>query len=238
VLEVLEVRLGRKRYIENSSGETDYSLSISDLMSALLAIFVLALTYYILSYSQARAQLVENQDKRSEILQMLQAELKAQGINVEVDYKHGILRLPEGILFAKGDAELNESGKQVIAILAPALLRVLEQPTYATSVETIFIEGHTDSDPIRGGKYKSNWELSTQRAINTWRQMRETEPKLETLVNALDEPVFSVSGYADRRPVALGDSEEAKAKNRRIDLRFSMTPPRSENGPERQGGEP
>ncbi|HHW17866.1 MAG TPA: OmpA family protein [Firmicutes bacterium] len=219
-----------RRHQRSNEPEETYALSISDLMSSLLTIFILSLTYYILSYSEARAELVDNQSRRTEILLALQAELQAKGIVVEVDYGQGVLHLPEGILFPKGDASLKESGKEVIRVLAPALRMVLDDADYASRIDTIFIEGHTDSDPVVSGRYASNWELSTQRAINTWREMVKVEPSLEYKVNALGQPLFSVSGYADRRPVEAGESEEAKSKNRRIDLRFTMMAPRADEG--------
>ncbi|TDA70118.1 MAG: OmpA family protein [Clostridia bacterium] len=211
------------------AGES-YSISISDLMAALLTIFILALTYYMLSFSQATAQLMDNEDKRREILEKLEGDLLSRGIKVEVDIEHGVLRLPEGILFDKGQADLKPSGIHVMDVLAPALKTILQDPEYQGSIETIFIEGHTDSDPVRSGRFPSNWELSTQRAINTWNKMLEMEPGLESIRNSIGQPIFSVSGYADRRPVpgAVADTENDKQKNRRIDLRFSMTPPRRE----------
>jgi len=44
--------------------------------------------------------------------------------------------------------------------------------------------------------------------------------------NEFGSPLFSVSGYADRRPVAPNEDEEGRRHNRRIDLRFIMSPPK------------
>jgi flagellar motor protein MotB len=213
------------------SDET-YSLSISDLMTSLLIIFILTLAYYMLSFSQATARLQENIDTRNEILKSIQKELKDKGITVEIDLKHGVLRLPEGILFDEGRAVIKEEGRQVIQMLGPILFRTLNK--YSGNVETVFIEGHTDNTPIGRelrARFPSNWELSTQRAINTWRAIFKASLKLENLKNKKREPLFSCSGYADTRPVSSNDTVEGRMKNRRIDLRFSMTPPRKEKEP-------
>lgn len=97
-------------------------------------------------------------------------------------------------------------------------------------IEALFIEGHTDSDPIApGAAFKDNWELSTARANQTYRAIVSAEARLETLssiVGDKSQPILSVAGYADRRPVVEGEGEEAKAKNRRIDLRLIMVSPR------------
>ena len=105
------------------------------------------------------------------------------------------------------------------------LYRVLQEDTYKNSVDTIFIEGHTDSDPIENHpRYRSNWDLSTERAINTLTKLEEDNESLKQLKNAVGNPIFSCSGYADTRPVTT--DEERKAENRRIDLRFTMMPPK------------
>lgn len=213
---------------QEAEGGDNYTLSISDLMSSLLMIFVLALSYFMLSYSQKTAVLVENEDKRQEVLTLLEEKLKSQGIEVKVVKDMGILRLPEGILFDPGEATLKPSGLKAISILAPSLKEVLHNPDYKDSIETIFIEGHTDSDPIRSGKFPSNWELSAQRAINTWKELIRVEPELDQLSNKNGQPFFSISGYADRRPVASNDNQDNKRQNRRIDVRITMIPPQKE----------
>lgn len=223
----------------DASGEDPgYWISISDLMSGLLIIFILALTYYMLTYSEESAKYREKTDKltqndilRREILYTIEAELKRRDImNVQVDASHGVLRLQEGILFDSGEDQVKEQGRAIIQVLGPVLKNVLGQEKYIGRVETVFVEGHTDSKPI-SIRFKSNWELSTQRAINTWRELRLIAPSLENLHSENGEPLFSCSGYADTRPIDTNTTEEGRRKNRRIDLRFAMSPPRRDEPP-------
>ena len=80
--------------------QTDaFNTSISDLMAGLLAIFVLVLCYFILNFSQATAQLTQNDTKRAEILLEIKDSMNKAGFDVIIDQEHGILRIPEGILF-------------------------------------------------------------------------------------------------------------------------------------------
>jgi len=90
------------------------------------------------------------------------------------------------------------------------------------------IEGHTDNIPIHTYQFASNWELSTQRAINTWNAIAEAAPGLGELKNKQNQYLFSCSGYADTRPVDSNKTDKGRKNNRRIDLRFSMTPPSRE----------
>lgn len=209
--------------VRREGEENPFVISISDLMAGLLTIFMLALAYYVLSFGQQTAKLTESEDKRAEILQMLRRELEAAGIAVHVD--KDVLRLPEGVLFDVGEAEIKEDGWRTIRVLAPVLSRLLQDPKFKDAVETVFIEGHTDNRPISTSRFPSNWELSTQRAINTWRAMQKVRPELGELKNKSGKPLFSCSGYADTRPIARNDTPEGRRLNRRIDLRFTMTPP-------------
>lgn len=208
------------------SAQDNFTISISDLMSGLLAIFILVLSYFILNYSQETAKLTQNDVTRAELLRFMQEELARAGIKVTVDAQHGILRISEGVLFDVGLADVKPQGQIVIKKLSEVLETALEAEQFKGRVETIFIEGHTDDVPISNGIFPSNWELSTKRAINTWLTMSGANPKLTSLLNDKGEMIFSVSGYADTRPIAENSTEEGRRDNRRIDIRFSMTPPR------------
>ena len=209
--------------------QDSFTISISDLMSGLLAIFILVLSYFILNFSQATAQLTQNDVTRAELLRFMQKELEREGIKVVVDEQHGILRISEGVLFDVGAADVKPQGQIVIRKLSSVLGTALESEQFKGRVETIFIEGHTDNVPIVTDIFPSNWELSTKRAINTWLTMSSANPKLTTILNDKSEIIFSVSGYADTRPIAENSTEEGRRDNRRIDIRFSMTPPTEED---------
>ena len=220
-----------RRRTENfdAPAQDTFTISISDLMSGLLAIFILVLAYFILNFSQATAQLTQNDVTREKLLHFMQEELEREGIKVTVDERHGILRISEGVLFDAGLADVKPQGQVVIKKLGEVLEVALEAEQFKGRVETIFIEGHTDNVPISNGIFPSNWELSTKRAINTWLTMSGANPRLPWFPNDKGELIFSVSGYADTRPIAENTSEEGRRENRRIDIRFSMAPPTEED---------
>ncbi len=206
-----------------------FTISISDLMSGLLAIFILVLSYFILNFSQATAQLTQNDVRRAELLRLIQHELEQEGIKVSVDEQHGILRISEGVLFDVGLADVKPQGQLVMQKLGNILVGTLESERFKGRIETIFIEGHTDNVPIENAMFPSNWELSVKRAINTWQTMSNANPQLRTLLNNKNELIFSVSGYAETRPVKSNDTDDGRRENRRIDIRFSMSPPSDED---------
>lgn len=211
--------LRRNKFTDNQFEQKSdaFNLSISDLMAGILAIFILALSYFILNFGQANAQLTQNAEKREKLLQEIKYEMKNKhNINVTIFEKEGILRLPDGILFEKGEIEPNEGGKRVIVKLREILYKTLTSVKYKDAIETIFIEGHTDNTPVskNNPKYKTNWELSAKRAIATWTllgELKETEDEnvkeenkternkktLANLVNKNGERIFlfRICGY-------------------------------------------
>jgi chemotaxis protein MotB len=78
----------------------------------------------------------------------------------------------------------------------------------------IRVDGHTDNRPLSGqGRYRDNWELSQARALAVVRYMADD---LGFPANRLVP-----AGFADTRPVAEGESPEAMARNRRIELKLT-----------------
>lgn len=206
-----------------------FSLSISDLMAGLMSIFILTICYFILNFSQATAQLTQNDIKREELLTTIHKELEENGVKVIVDEKHGVLRIPEGVMFDVGRADIKSEGQKILITLGQILEKTLKLEQFEGEVETVFIEGHTDNIPISNGEFPSNWELSTKRAINTWLLMGSVSPNLQQIKNKRTQLIFSCSGYADTRPIADNNTEDGRRKNRRIDVRFSMSPPVDED---------
>ena len=218
-----------------------FNLSISDLIAGLLSVFILALCIFILSFTQKTTALTETNIKREKLVKHLEKVLVDRGIKVTVDEKRGILRIPEDSLsFRVGSADVPDV--DTVVKIGTVLLSTLEDEEYKGKVETVFIEGHTDDVPIETYQFPSNWELSTQRAINIWNTMRaKPNDRLSDLKNKIvyydenkekkeiEEPLFSCSGYAETRPIYPNDSDEHRKYNRRIDIRFTMVPPVEED---------
>lgn len=186
---------------------------------------------------------------RDQLLSILVQRLRAKGIIVSVDLNTGVLRLPEQILFWPGQATFSRKGRQRVKTLGQILMELL--PCYSTRnakrsfqvekqcdvnpmaihLDSIFIEGHTDIRPVsRRNRFRNNWELSAARAIETFKVMTQAFPSLRTYLNPKKEMIFGVSGYAALRPIDRGESLASLRKNRRIDLRFIMSPVLKEIG--------
>lgn len=224
--------------------EENYFVSMTDLMVGLVFIFIILLMYFALQFKEVTEELTGANKTRTEILEQLQETLKARGVEVIIDRDNGILRLPDSILFDSGQSQLKVEGREKVSFLADALRDVL--PCYSQGldregncpegshlIESVYIEGHTDSDRYGGsGALRDNWDLSVVRATNTFRALIEFEPELISLCapkQSRCEPILSVSGYGPQRPVpnSQGSQEQRKQQNRRIDLRLIMMAPDS-----------
>ena len=72
------------------------------------------------------------------------------------------------------------------------------------------VAGHTDNLPISSFRYRSNWELSSSRAVTVVHRLTE--------FSELPPGRFEISGFADTQPIANNDSYEGRAKNRRVEI--------------------
>mgnify|MGYP000109027306 CR=1 FL=1 len=223
--------------------ENPYWISFSDLMSALLVIFILAALALIIELTQKTDSIDESikelqkaEQARQDILSEVQEELAKQNIQVVIADNETVIRIPEETLSFKSGKDLIpdekvETVKSIGTILHTAIMKN-ERFNY---LDTVFIEGHTDSLQIRSGRYwtKGNWGLSTDRAItiwNLWSEELELTPALNDLKNNSGENLFSVSGYAATRRVdEIEKTKEQLAKNRRIDIRFTVKRPSIED---------
>ncbi|MEO6951186.1 MAG: OmpA family protein [Polyangia bacterium] len=127
--------------------------------------------------------------------------IEAGKLQVEIRDGLMLVKLPDNILFDPGKTDLKAAGKEAIAEVAKILAGVEGRKFQVT--------GHTDNVPIKGGKFKSNWELSAQRAVEVVKFMS---------ANGMDAKRLSAAGYADELPVATNETEEGRKQNRRIEI--------------------
>ena len=117
------------------------------------------------------------------------------------------------VLFEPASADLSQEGRNqsagVVGILSDVAAEIPPEIDWI-----IRVDGHTDSTPLSGfGKFRDNWELSEARALSVVRYMQ----------NDLGFPPnrMAAAGFGEYQPVVKGDSPEALAQNRRIELKLT-----------------
>lgn len=228
--------------------ENPYWMSFSDIMSVLLIIFILASVVLIVQLMEIREQLEEQQQEFTEEIQLLRQaeevrrtilheaaqELQRKGIQVSVSENDTVLSIPNDILgFETAEFDLGPQYQETATQIGNVLADVILQDDRVNYLDTVFVEGHTDNRPFQGMRGKGNWGLSAFRAISLWQHWLDSLPadrRLNSLKNQDGQPIFSVSGYADTRPVTeFQESEEDLRANRRIDIRFTIRRPTMED---------
>ena len=115
------------------------------------------------------------------------------------------------VLFESGKADISGVGRQSLESLAAAVLD-LEREIPPDIPWILRIDGHTDSKAITGGQFKSNWELSSARAIAV----------VQYLVSKGVDPRFlAAAGFGEYQPIDNGTGDDADARNRRIELKLT-----------------
>lgn len=146
-------------------------------------------------------------------------EIKSNKITITSDERGVVISLAADSFFRKGSADLN------IDETRETLLHLSEFFNYPELKKRRFrIEGHTDNTPVSEiyknmseddtdvqitQKFNSNWELSSQRAINVLYYLADF---------GVDEEKFCIAGYADTRPKFENSTPEGQAYNRRVDI--------------------
>jgi chemotaxis protein MotB len=127
---------------------------------------------------------------------------------LQIVLRHGrmVVKLPAGVLFASGSAELSKEGKDALREVA-TILRTLHDRRF-------MVAGHTDNVPIDPravppSPFKNNLELSTARALAVTQHLTASGMNASRLIAA---------GYAEHEPVRENSSEAGRQENRRIEI--------------------
>ena len=170
----------------------------------------------------------------SVMLEGVQKDLRERGIEIALAENGTVLRIPEQQLqFALGKYEIPPAHTGPARAIGQVLLNALSKDENRALLDTVFVEGHTDSVP--NSREMGNWGLSTYRAISLWNFWTDKPGELSALkalrtapsdLKIAAKPLISVSGYADTRSThGLLDGQELKkdrSEDRRIDIRFTL----------------
>ncbi|VAW53055.1 Flagellar motor rotation protein MotB [hydrothermal vent metagenome] len=122
-------------------------------------------------------------------------------IDMEVTQQRIILMVREKGSFLSGSADLIEPFKVVIDKISEV---------FNDFDGVIIVAGHTDNFPIKTYRFRSNWELSSSRAVSVIHELLKDK--------VLKEKKFEIAAYADTQPVDSNASAIGRAKNRRVEI--------------------
>lgn len=142
------------------------------------------------------------QQAKQDLQSQLSEEIKNNQVRLNIAEKGLVITFVAEVLFASGKAKLRIESFPILDKVAKILRENVPR-------NEIGIEGHTDNEPIKYSRWKSNWELSSQRALSVLYYLQEQGIK----------PIrLSAIGYGEYRPIASNDIPEGKQFNRRVEI--------------------
>lgn len=140
----------------------------------------------------------------AELQDSLDPEVEAGLVTLEKKEGTIIIRIQERGSFGSGSASLDPDFHKVMDRISKVL---------ASKPGKVLVAGHTDNIPINTGRFRSNWELSSARAVTVLHSLLRNKDIVEDRV--------VVQGFADTHPLVPNDSPQNRAKNRRVELILS-----------------
>ena len=153
--------------------------------------------------NRKRAEAARRERERMEILAKdltatLMPLVKSGQVRVTQNARGIGIELNASVLFAQGEATLQQEAREVLGAVAGLL---------KDAPQRIEVEGHTDNLPITNERFASNWELSAVRAASVVRLFIES---------GVQDLRLSAIGHGATRPVAPNDTPANQARNRRV----------------------
>jgi len=143
----------------------------------------------------------QQQALAKQVAEDLREEIEDGAIEIEALGQQLIIRVREKGAFPAGSAFLQPRFRPVITKIANILVDI---PGVVT------VAGHTDNEPVQSELYRSNLDLSAQRAVSVAQEMLK--------VDGIRAKKMLVVGYANSKPLAEGNSTEAQNRNRRVEI--------------------
>lgn len=152
-------------------------------------------------------ELSEQIDKLSQVKKLLEGrlaqEIADKQVKLEMLEKGLVITFLADILFDSGKAKIKQEAMPILDKVSVVLKENV--PEF-----NVGIEGHTDNEPIKFSGWKSNWELSTARALSVLHYLMDEK--------GLSPERLSAVGYGEFRPVTFNDSAEGRRLNRRVEV--------------------
>lgn len=152
--------------------------------------------------SKLKNELSELERAKQELENRLKNEINDKEVKVEMQDKGLVITFVAEVLFDSGRAILRKDS-------APKLDKVATVLNTTVVDLNIGVEGHTDNEPIKKSGWKSNWELSTARALSVLHFLSE---------KGVNEPRLAATGYGEYKPVTSNDTKDGRQKNRRVEI--------------------
>lgn len=163
----------------------------------------MALSKEVDELKRIRAAAEKRESEFKQLMSKLKKMVDAGTLEVKVRDGRMLVQLSSDVVFPPGSTRIKPEAKEAIQELAYALAQFKDRKFQ--------VVGHSDSTPIRTARFPSNWELSTQRAIEVVKLLVE---------EGVPPEIISAAGNAEFDPLVDSDLPEDMQKNRRVEVLF------------------
>ena len=151
--------------------------------------------------SRELKEIEETRDHARRLRLALKEEIDKGSVSIQTEGMKVIIHIMENASFDSGYADIRPEFIPVLSKIADLI---------DNNSGEVTVSGHTDNVPIRNERFRSNWDLSTSRAVSVAHEFLKRA--------SIDPERVMVTGHADTRPRADNDTAENRAKNRRVDV--------------------
>ena len=136
-----------------------------------------------------------------EVASMMKQDIQSGAVEVETRNRRIVIRVKEQGSFPSGSATLRRDFVPIMDKIRDAI----------KDIDGIYsVEGHTDDLPISTTRFRSNWELSSARAVSVAHELMKD--------GGMEPAKFTVKGFADTKPMVPNDDDASRARNRRVEI--------------------
>ncbi|SET93180.1 Outer membrane protein OmpA [Salinibacillus kushneri] len=215
------------RLFKASTREGNFWPAFTDILATILLVILLILiTLMFTKQQQIEGKEKEVQEKEEIIdslvgyergmIEQLSKAFQQEGVDVEIDQESGSIKFDSDLLFDYDEAILKSQFKQQLQEIIPVYTSVLLNEENQDKVDSILIEGHTDSD----GSYMYNLELSQARALSIVSYILSDDFGDFPHKDVLREKISAI-GKSESHPI-LVDGKEDMDQSRRVELKFRL----------------
>ena len=198
-------RSRRPCYLQQTTSNQDrWMISYTDVVTILLILFIAIAVKASQVQPAAPRPVIAPAPRRAvpaPALSLAQTTLQKRGVALKMEQRGLVITLPQAVLFSSGEDSIRAEALPMIEDIAD-VLRGLDNK--------VLLVGHADTTPIHNQYFRNNWELSAARSIQLLTVLTEQF--------GLPEARFTVASDGSNTPTVPNDSEEGRARNRRVEI--------------------
>jgi chemotaxis protein MotB len=177
-----------------------WMVSYVDILTILLIFFVAAAAQSAMPHPQGNPveKPVADKPERPRLLESIH-KLELLGLDLKMEPRGLVIRLPQAILFSSGDDTIGPEAQELVEKIGAVLAEIPNK---------VSLVGHADAVPIHNRRFRNNWELAAARSLRL----------LELLGGGIEESRLSVVSDSSFDPKDTNDTPDGRARNRRVEI--------------------